>query len=63
MLGETDPTDKKLETAEIKRRSIAETEPDLPTESLGKIIELIPLSKTLSHFYQLIYVRDGCHHH
>ena len=41
MLGETDPTDKKLETAEIKRRSIAETEPDLPTESLGKIINTI----------------------
>ena len=41
MLGETDPTDEKLETAEIKRRSVAETEMDLPTESLGKIINTI----------------------
>ena len=41
MLGETDPTDEKLETAEIKRRSVAETELDLPTESLGKIINTI----------------------
>ena len=33
--GETDQTDEKLETAVVERRSTAETEPDLPTESLG----------------------------
>ena len=39
--GETDQTDEKLETAEVERRSTAETELDLPTESLGKIIDII----------------------
>ena len=41
IIGETDQTDEKLETAVVERRSTAETELDLPTESLGKIIEII----------------------
>ena len=46
--GETDQTDEKLETAVVERRSTAETELDLPTESLGKIIDII---ETMKHFY------------
>ena len=38
--GETDQTDKKLETAEVKRRSSADPELDLPNERLGKMIIL-----------------------
>ena len=39
-LGETDQTDEKLETPLVESRSTAETEPDLPSESLGKIIRI-----------------------
>ena len=39
--GETDQTEEKLETTVVERRSTAETELDLPTESLGKIIDII----------------------
>ena len=39
--GETDQTDEKSETAVVKRRATAETELDLPPESLGKIIDKI----------------------
>ena len=38
--GDTDQTDEKLETAEVERRDRAETELDLHTESLGKIIDI-----------------------
>ena len=38
--GDTDQTDEKLETGEFERRPTAETELDLPTESLGKIIDI-----------------------
>ena len=41
ILGETVKTDEKLETPVVERRSTAETELDLPTESLGKIIQII----------------------
>ena len=39
--GETDQTDEKLETAVVESESSAETELDIPTESLGKIIYII----------------------
>ena len=56
--GDTDQTEEKLETAEVERRSTAETELDLPTESLGKIVVYI---KTIKNCYQLkIYYRDRC---
>ena len=55
ILGETEQTDK-LETAEVERRSKTETELDLPTESLGKIIDII---YTIKHFYHPIFHRDG----
>ena len=38
--GDTDQTDEKLETAEVERRDRAETELDLHTQSLGKIIDI-----------------------
>ena len=40
-----------METAEVERRSTAETELDLPTESLGKIIDII---QTIKHFQYII---------
>ena len=52
--GETDQTEKS-ETTVDERRSTAETELDLPTESLGKIIDII---QTIEQFYQLIYNWD-----
>ena len=60
--GETDQTDEKVETAVVERRSTAETELDLPTESLGKMIDII---KTIRQFFLTykIYYRDGRHHH
>ena len=39
--GEADQTDENLETAEVERRDRAETELDLHTESIGKIIDII----------------------
>ena len=55
--GETDQTDEKLETPVVERRSTAETELHLPTEWLGKIIEII---STIQHS-NLLYSnhRDG----
>ena len=53
--GETNPTDEKLQTAVVERRSTAETELDLQTESLGKIIDII---QTIKQFCQLIYNWD-----
>ena len=40
-----------METAEVERRSTAETELDLPTESLGKIIDII---QTIKQFENII---------
>ena len=45
IIGETDQTDEKLETPVVERRPTAETELDLPTESLGKIIEIFETIK------------------
>ena len=39
--GETDQTDEKIETAVVVRRATAEPDLDLPTESLGKILDKI----------------------
>ena len=39
--AETDQTDEMFETAEVEKRSTAETELDLPTELLGKMIDII----------------------
>ena len=59
--GETDQTDEKLETPLVESRSTAETEPDLPSESLGKIIRIIELnSRILNTFfmYELLYIKE-----
>merc|ERR1712183_618749 len=45
--GETDQTDEKLETAVVERRSTAETELDLPTESLEMDVLNSDENKTL----------------
>ena len=41
--GETDQTEVKLETVDVKGRSTTETELDIPIESLGKIIDIIKI--------------------
>ena len=45
--GETDQTDEKIETAVVVRRATAEPDLDLPTESLGKILDKIFMMKQL----------------
>ena len=48
--GETDQKDEKLETADVVRRSSAETVLDLPTESHGNIIISIISFKQSNNF-------------
>ena len=43
--GEADKIDEEFETADVERRFTAKTELDLPTESLGKMIDIIEINK------------------
>ena len=47
----------KLETPVAERRSTAETELGLPTESLAKIIEIIFLIKQFDRYYRDGYIQ------
>ena len=42
--GEADKIDEEFETADVERRFTAKTELDLPTESLGKMIDIIEIN-------------------